>query len=181
LHRDDTGEGATPAAAIPLWCTIFSGCPRTVLNIVDDEPEMIRFLRAAVIASALALPIAARADTNTYAVPTVEQTLHGVITSINGMYGLTVRDDRAEADSVTLHHGTVINPTGLQLTPGMQVTITGHPDSSTFDVNEIDASPRYFEAQQRTRRAHASIEPWTPLFTPNGTFQTNGPTAEGGG
>jgi hypothetical protein len=72
---------------------------------MDNEPEMIRFLSSALMASALALPIAARADTNTYAVPTVEQTIHGVITSINGKYGLTVRDDRAETDSVTLHKG----------------------------------------------------------------------------
>jgi hypothetical protein len=146
---------------------------------MDNGPEMIRLLSSALMASALALPIAARADTNTYAVPTAEQTIHCVITSINGKYGLTVRDDRAETDSVMLHKGSVINPTGLQLTPAMQVTITGHPDSNTFDVNEIDAPVQYFEAQQRARRAQENIAP--PLFTPNETFQTNGPTAEGGG
>jgi hypothetical protein len=110
-----------------------------------------------------------------------EQTVHGVITSLNGKYGLTVKLDNADADSVTMHRGTIINPTGLQLTPGMQVTITGHPDSGSFAVDKIDAPVQYFEAQEQARRAQAYIGPLIPLSIPNGTFQTNGPTAEGGG
>jgi hypothetical protein len=110
-----------------------------------------------------------------------EQTVHGVITSINGKYGLTVKVGQADMDSVTMHRGTIINPTGLQLRPGMQVTITGYPDSGSFDVDKIDAPARYFEAQERVRRAQANIGPLMPLSIPNGTFQTNGPTAEGGG
>jgi hypothetical protein len=131
--------------------------------------------------AALALPAAARADSYSYVMRSGDQTLHGVITSIDGKYGLTVRDDRAGTDSVMLHRGTVIDPTGLQLRPGMQVTIAGHPDAGTFEANKIDAPVQYLEAQERARQAQANnIPPW-PVDVPNGTFQTNGPSAEGGG
>jgi hypothetical protein len=139
---------------------------------------MRRLTSSALILAALALPVAARADTNSYAMRTVGHTVHGVITSIDGKYGLTVRDGRADGESVTLHRGTIINPTGLQLEPGMQVTIAGHPDGSTFDADEIDAPAQYLEDQELARRATATFG---PLFPPNGTFQTNGPSAEGGG
>lgn len=112
---------------------------------------------------------------------TGELTFHGAITSVNGKYGLTVRDDQGGTETVALHQGTVINPTGLQLMPGMQVTFTGHPDSGTFDVNQIDAPVRYLAAQERTRRPEADVTPLTPPSIPNGTFQTTGPSAEGGG
>lgn len=112
---------------------------------------------------------------------TGELTFHGAITSVNGKYGLTVRDDQGGTETVALHQGTVINPTGLQLMPGMQVTFTGHPDSGTFDVNQMDAPVRYLAAQERTRRAEADVTPLTPPSIPDGTFQTTGPSAEGGG
>jgi hypothetical protein len=142
---------------------------------------MKRITSSALIVAALALPIAAHADTPPSATPSAERTIHGMIDSINGKYGLTVRDDHAGLDSVMMHPGTIIDPTGLQLKPGMQVTIAGHSDGRTFDANEIDAPAGYLEAQNRARSAEAAIAPWTPLFVPNGTFQTNGPTAEGGG
>jgi hypothetical protein len=91
-----------------------------------------------------------------------EQIVRGVITSINGKYGLTVKDDHSDTDRVTMHLGTIINPIGLQLTPGMQVTITGHPDSGTFDVDKIDAPIQYLEAQERARRVQANIAPLDP-------------------
>ncbi len=37
-----------------------------------------------------------------------------------------------------LHQGTIINPTGLTLEPGMNVTIDGYADGSNFDAMEID-------------------------------------------
>jgi hypothetical protein len=44
---------------------------------------------------------------------------------------------------VRLHQGTVINPTGITLRPGMRVQIYGfwHRDGS-FEANEIDVSGR---------------------------------------
>ncbi|HYZ17118.1 MAG TPA: hypothetical protein VE591_11975 [Candidatus Acidoferrum sp.] len=141
---------------------------------------MKRFLGSALIEAALALPLAAPADTNTDALRPPEQRIHGTITSIDGTYGLVVRDERSGAERVTLHKGTVINPTGLTLEPGMPVTIVGHPSDRAFVADEIDAPRRYLDAQERATRAPRITFPSTSNV-PNGTFQTNGPSAEGGG
>jgi hypothetical protein len=133
------------------------------------------------IVAALVLPVTAGADTPNYTAVSGTQLIHGTITSINGKYGLTLRDDRSGLDSVTMHRGTIIDPVGLQLKPGLQVAVAGHADKDTFDANEIDAPVENFEAQNRSRSADATIAPWTPLTDTNGTFQTNGPSAEGGG
>jgi hypothetical protein len=140
-----------------------------------------RITTSALILAALALPATARADTPSYGMTSGVQTIHGTISAISGKYGLTVQDDRVGLASVTMHRGTIIDPTGLQLKPGMQITIAGHADGRTFDANEIDAPVEYLDAQNRRRAAENTIPPWTPLTVPNGTFQTNGPSAEGGG
>jgi hypothetical protein len=142
---------------------------------------MKRLTSSALMLAALVLPVASQADTSNYAGRSCEQTIHGMIDSINGKYGLTVRDGRVGLDGVTMHPGTIINPTGLQLKPGMRVTIAGHAGAGTFDADEIDAPVEYLEIQNRARRADRTTAPWTPVFVPNGTFQTNGPSAEGGG
>ncbi|HYZ17119.1 MAG TPA: hypothetical protein VE591_11980 [Candidatus Acidoferrum sp.] len=141
---------------------------------------MKRYLTSAFTIAALALPIAASADTNSYAFGSMDQTVHGVVTSIDGRYGLMVRDDRSGMDDVMLHKGTIIEPKGLQLQPGMQITIAGHPRGGTFDANRIEAPHAYLEAQQRAWRAQAAASPVTPI-APYGPFQTDGPSAEGGG
>src|SRR5271156_114872 len=74
---------------------------------------------------------------------TAEQTIHGRITSIDGMFGITVRDENGYLDKVELHHGTIINPTGLTLAAGMSVTIIGYNAGSVFDANEIDTPYTY--------------------------------------
>jgi hypothetical protein len=142
---------------------------------------MKRLARSALILAALVLPVAARADTSDFAARSGEQTIHGTINSIDGKYGFTVRDGRVGLEGVTTHRGTIINPTGLQLKPGMRITIWGRAAGGTFDADEIDAPKEYLEIQNRPRRDDRAITPWTPVFVPNGTFQTNGPTAEGGG
>src|ERR1700756_1626586 len=106
-------------------------------------------LCSALTIAALALPLAAHAAPNSYAIRAEEQTLHGTIASIEGKFGLTVRDDRADVDQVRLHPGTVIEPTGLRLQPGMQVTITGSPDGKAFNANTIVAPAESVEVQQR--------------------------------
>jgi hypothetical protein len=68
-----------------------------------------------------------------------EQQIHGTVASLDGKYRVYVRDDRGYVDAVDLHDGTVINPTGIPLQPGMPVTIYGRPNGKTFDANEIDA------------------------------------------
>ena len=73
-----------------------------------------------------------------YATPVTDQQIRGRISAVTGKYTLEVRDERGYLDSVTLHQGTVITPTGLTLAPGMQVTITGNASGSTFAANQID-------------------------------------------
>jgi hypothetical protein len=77
-----------------------------------------------------------------YARPTAqsdEETITGRIAAISGTYDLQVRDDRGFIDRVRLHPGTIIHPTGLQLAPGMSVTIAGRNDGNVLTANEIDA------------------------------------------
>jgi hypothetical protein len=77
----------------------------------------------------------------TYARPSAvngEETIHGRINLFDGKYRLEVRDDRGFIDNVEMHQGTVINPTGLALQPGMAVTILGYNRGHVFAANEID-------------------------------------------
>ncbi len=142
---------------------------------------MKRLTSSALTLAALVVPLAALADTLNSAARSSEQTIHGMIEAINGKFNLTVREGRVGLEGVTMHRGTIIIPTGLQLKPGMRVTIAGRPDGGTFAADEIDAPVEYLEIQNRTQRADRTVAPWTPVFVPNGTFQTNGPSAEGGG
>jgi hypothetical protein len=68
-----------------------------------------------------------------------DQQIHGTIASLDGKYRVYVRDDRGYVDSVDLHDGTIINPTGIPLQPGMPVTIYGRANGKVFDANQIDA------------------------------------------
>lgn len=69
---------------------------------------------------------------------TSEESIKGTISSVPSKYKILVRDDRGYVDDVTLHDGTVINPTGLTLAPGQTVTILGRNAGSTFRANQID-------------------------------------------
>ncbi len=115
---------------------------------------MIRFpnispllLAPAVVIVALISPLTANAqDLPSYARPGVssnDQSIIGRIQSIDGKFHLNVLDQRGVVDSVQLHQGTVINPTGLSLSPGMSVTITGYDAGSSFRANEIDTPYTY--------------------------------------
>ena len=73
-----------------------------------------------------------------YATRPAGEQIRGRISAITGKYSLEVRDVRGYIDSVALHQGTIINPTGLALRPGMQVTIYGTPAGSVFAANQID-------------------------------------------
>jgi hypothetical protein len=66
-------------------------------------------------------------------------TLCGVVMSIDRKYGLTVRDERGALESVTLHQGTIIDPTGFELKPGTPVYVVGSIDGGTFDAYRIEA------------------------------------------
>ena len=116
---------------------------------------MIAKFGAAAAAAALSLlvvPLAAGAqDVPTYAQPaapppayappsyaTQDQQIHGRIVAFDGGYNLQVRDDRGYLDNVQLHPGTVINPTGLTLAPGMVVSVNGYNAGPYFAANEVD-------------------------------------------
>ena len=61
-------------------------------------------------------------------------TLTGTVSSFSP-YNLYLSNGR----HVDLHNGTVINPTGTNLSPGMRVRIVGNQNSDgTFNANEID-------------------------------------------
>jgi hypothetical protein len=95
---------------------------------------------AAGLALAVSLaPVAAAAqDRPSYATHD-EDTVHGRIVSVNG-YDVSVRDDKGYVDHVKLHQGTIINPTGLSLAPGLSVTILGFNEGTTLAANEIDTA-----------------------------------------
>lgn len=67
-----------------------------------------------------------------------DRQIRGRVTSFDGRYRLEVRDENGYQDNVTLHDGTIINPTGLTPAPGMAVTILGYNAGSYFAANEID-------------------------------------------
>src|SRR5580693_9386 len=96
-----------------------------------------RLLGAAILSAALITPAIASAQ------DAPDQQIQGTVASINGTWNITVADANGYADSVDLHQGTIINPTGLTLEPGMNVTIDGYPDGSNFDAMEIDTPYQY--------------------------------------
>ena len=83
-------------------------------------------------AQAQSVPSYATQQTSAY------QNIHGRIASFYGGYNLTVRDERGYIDNVRMHPGTIINPPGLTLAPGMVVSVLGYNAGSYFSANEID-------------------------------------------
>jgi hypothetical protein len=105
---------------------------------------MIKPLLAALAALTFAVPLAAQAqDVPSYAqgqpsYANGEENIHGRIVSFDGEYALQVRDEQGYVDNVQLHQGTIINPTGLTLEPGMVVSILGYNGGPYLAANEID-------------------------------------------
>jgi hypothetical protein len=69
-----------------------------------------------------------------------DQTLQirGRVSSFDGAYSLVVRDEQGYLDNIQLHQGTIINPTGMTLAPGMIVSVVGFNNGSSIGANEID-------------------------------------------
>ena len=91
------------------------------------------------------IPLTARAQLAAYAQPP-DATVEGTISRIPGKYEILVRDDTGSLNSVELHTGTIINPTGIALKPGFSVTIYGHPQGDRFVADEIDTPYTYDES-----------------------------------
>jgi hypothetical protein len=114
---------------------------------VDMRKELVHSATRAAALAGIALlaawPVAARSDdVPSYASGPPPETIAGTIYAINGRYVLTLEDVRGFEDSVTLHDGTIITPTGVTLGSGQGATITGHTDGKTFDADEIDIDPQ---------------------------------------
>lgn len=111
---------------------------------------MIKPLLAALAALTFAVPMAAQAqDMPSYAqgqpsYANGEENVHGRIVSFDGEYALQVRDEQGYIDNVQLHQGTIINPTGLTLQPGMVVSILGYNAGPFLAANEIDTPYSYY-------------------------------------
>jgi len=91
--------------------------------------------------TALAQQVPTAAPAPSYARPSNlngEETIKGRVTSFDGKYALQIADERGFTDSVALHQGTIINPTGLHLESGMRVTIIGYNRGRSFAANQID-------------------------------------------
>jgi hypothetical protein len=106
----------------------------------------------------IALPAAAGAQTPpsygtvpSYGTPSqtpgyaYHEKIQGTLIGFDGQYIVYMRDGRGYDDHITLHQGTIINPTGIRLVEGMQVTMYGQANGPTFDAYRVDVSPpRYY-------------------------------------
>jgi hypothetical protein len=123
---------------------------------------MTKQLLAAAAVLALLAPVAVQAqELPSYAQSQAgagggDQQVRGRIADFDGGYNLEVRDANGYVDSVRLHDGTIINPVGVTLAPGMVVSILGYNAGTYFAANEVDTpytmdeGVPYFEG-----------EPWT--------------------
>ena len=110
---------------------------------------MLKYVLAAFAAFTLAAPLAAHAqDVPSYAsggpAANGEENIHGRVASFDGAYTMAVRDERGFLDNVQLHQGTIINPTGLTLAPGMVVSILGYNAGPYIAANEIDTPYTFY-------------------------------------
>src|SRR2546423_4042241 len=91
---------------------------------------MNKHLMATLLTLVIAMPLAGQAqDVPSYARALDggdDALIRGRIVNFDGAYALSVRDERGFIDSVQLHEGTIINPTGLTLRDGMVVSIIGY-------------------------------------------------------
>jgi hypothetical protein len=108
--------------------------------------SMHKLLAALTAALFIAGPLAAGAqDVPSYARPAPQDAqVRGRIVNFDGQFALQVRDEKGYVDSVRLHQGTIINPTGLTLAPGMIVSILGYNAGSFFAANEVDTPYTYY-------------------------------------
>jgi len=113
---------------------------------------MLRLIAALIAALFIAAPLAASAQIApngpSYAEDQApyggDAQIHGRILSFDGAYSVQVRDEKGYVDNVQLHQGTIINPTGLTLAPGMVVSIMGYNAGPYFAANQIDTPYTFY-------------------------------------
>jgi hypothetical protein len=103
---------------------------------------IMRIIAALFLMTFLAtIPLSGSAQTiPSYAQPEVggDAQIRGRIASFDNAYNLKVRDEKGYVDNVELHPGTIINPVGLTLVPGMVVSVLGYNAGTYFAANEIN-------------------------------------------
>jgi len=105
------------------------------------------------LASALLLLAPLAVSAQTMMAPVMRHAELGTIQSVQGS-SLTLNDGR----TVFLHQGTVINPTGTTLAPGMRVAIRGDRDGyKRFNAGVVDVSgtPGYRATRRRIMDAQS--------------------------
>jgi hypothetical protein len=114
---------------------------------------MARLIAALIAALFIAAPLAANAQIAPDGGPSYAQEdaayggeaqIHGRILNFDGGYNLAVKDEKGYVDNVQLHQGTIINPTGLTLAPGMIVSIMGYNAGPYFAANQIDTPYTFY-------------------------------------
>jgi hypothetical protein len=127
---------------------------------------------ATVTAASLACFItgpAAAQDSPSYAQPLGNTRLSGTVVRFEpGSYVLGLRDDRGFVDRIALHQGTIIEPVGIDLAPGMRVFIVGYDAGTSFIANEIDrddrrAQPAWYNRWVAPHAAAAQNPPAPPI------------------
>jgi hypothetical protein len=127
---------------------------------------MFKTLAGALAGLFLTIPPPAQAgDVPSGAVPRAraDQNIHGRVTRFNGGFVLSVRAENGTIDRIVLHRGTIINPPGLTLAPGMVVSVTGHPAGGSFAANEIDTPYQVIDGF-----AYFAGQPWDGPVTDAG-------------
>ncbi|MBV9718126.1 MAG: hypothetical protein JOZ77_02320 [Candidatus Eremiobacteraeota bacterium] len=66
--------------------------------------------------------------------------IKGTLSGFDGQWTVYMRDDKGYTDHITLHQGTIINPTGIKLLEGMRATVYGYADGPTFQANRVDVA-----------------------------------------
>ena len=109
-----------------------------------------KIFSALTAAVCLALPATASAQQSpygqqpSYAQPSPtyarQNGISGTITGFDGQWIVYMHDDKGYTDHITLHQGTIINPTGIKLLEGMRVTVYGYADGPTFQANAINVA-----------------------------------------
>ena len=71
--------------------------------------------------------------------------VQGTIAQIVGKYDIRVKTTRGDLQDVTLQRGTIINPTGMTLRPGIRVIVRGTATANSIAAKQID-TPFHREA-----------------------------------